>query len=155
MKSWTLGRFLRHTIVCGSILYTTNTCLVSAWWLSEDSMEPTFRDGQLVLAQPWPWCGPLVSGDVLILKHPQTPAMRICKRVKALPGETHPLESTKTIPKGHVWVEGDNTSRSMDSKTYGPVPIGLTEGRVVVRLAPFATETAWNPRRAQLPSLRE
>lgn len=71
--------------------------------------------------------------------------------VSALPGEINPVEKEKRIPQGHVWLEGDNKARSLDSKTYGPVPIGLTEGRVVVRLHPFAWESAWNPQRHEDP----
>lgn len=28
------------------------------------------------------------------------------------------------VPKGHVWLEGDNSENSIDSRTYGPVPMG-------------------------------
>lgn len=41
------------------------------------------------------------------------------------------------IPRGHVWVEGDNTSNSSDSRHYGPIPRGLILSRVVFRLFPF------------------
>jgi len=35
------------------------------------------------------------------------------------------------VPHGHVWLEGDNASRSRDSRYYGPVPISLLTGRIV------------------------
>ena len=31
------------------------------------------------------------------------------------------------VPRGHVWVEGDNPERSVDSNTFGAVPAGLIE----------------------------
>lgn len=142
---------LRKTVVFGCVVYTGSSTFGSVYLLAEDSMEPTFRHGQLVVIQQWPWCGDLERGDVLILKHPNSPQTRICKRVHALPGEINPVEKEKRIPQGHVWLEGDNKARSLDSKTYGPVPIGLTEGRVVVRLHPFAWESAWNPQRHEDP----
>lgn len=40
------------------------------------------------------------------------------------------------VPKGHVWLEGDNSDNSIDSRTFGPVPIGLIQSRAFVRLYP-------------------
>ena len=33
------------------------------------------------------------------------------------------------VPRGHVWVEGDNWRRSFDSCDFGPVSLGLVDGR--------------------------
>lgn len=43
------------------------------------------------------------------------------------------------VPKGHVWLEGDNSENSIDSRTYGPVPIGLIQSRAAFRLYPEPT----------------
>jgi hypothetical protein len=40
------------------------------------------------------------------------------------------------VPKGHVWLEGDNSLCSLDSRDYGPVPMALVNGKVVCRLIP-------------------
>lgn len=42
------------------------------------------------------------------------------------------------VPKGHVWLEGDNSENSIDSRTYGPVPMGLIQSRAFFRLYPNA-----------------
>lgn len=39
------------------------------------------------------------------------------------------------IPEGHVWLQGDNTKNSHDSRNYGPVPLGLLYGKVKARLS--------------------
>lgn len=44
---------------------------------------------------------------------------------------------TIIVPKGHVWLEGDNSDNSMDSRYYGPVPMGLIQSRVFCKLLPF------------------
>lgn len=40
------------------------------------------------------------------------------------------------VPKGHLWLEGDNSENSIDSRTYGPVPMGLIQSRAAFRLYP-------------------
>lgn len=41
------------------------------------------------------------------------------------------------VPRGHVWIEGDNSGNSSDSRHYGPIPQGLIQSRVLLRLYPF------------------
>ena len=48
-----------------------------------------------------------------------------------------PVATTSLIPRGHVWLEGDNPHSSTDSRCYGPVPEALLLGRVVCRLWPL------------------
>lgn len=43
-------------------------------------------------------------------------------------------DSVVKIPKGHVWLEGDNASDSTDSRHYGPVPAALLLGRAYARV---------------------
>ncbi|KHN47457.1 Mitochondrial inner membrane protease subunit 1 [Glycine soja] len=40
------------------------------------------------------------------------------------------------VPKGHVWIQGDNIYASRDSRHFGPVPYGLIEGKVFFRVWP-------------------
>ncbi|XP_013857334.1 mitochondrial inner membrane protease subunit 1 isoform X1 [Austrofundulus limnaeus] len=40
------------------------------------------------------------------------------------------------VPKGHVWLEGDNLKNSTDSRSYGPIPYALIRGRVCLKLWP-------------------
>lgn len=44
------------------------------------------------------------------------------------------------VPRGHVWLEGDNLTESRDSRMYGPVPMGLIRGKVVARWWPWGEE---------------
>lgn len=41
------------------------------------------------------------------------------------------------VPRGHVWLEGDNYENSSDSRIYGPVPLGLIQSRIVMRIWPL------------------
>jgi Signal peptidase, peptidase S26 len=40
------------------------------------------------------------------------------------------------IPKGHVWLAGDNVNNSTDSRRYGPVSSQLLRGKVILKLFP-------------------
>lgn len=49
------------------------------------------------------------------------------------------LLSPSQVPLHHVWLQGDNTRNSNDSRVYGPVACGLVRGRVVARVWPPST----------------
>lgn len=38
------------------------------------------------------------------------------------------------IPKGYVYLVGDNESNSTDSRAYGPVPLAMVKGKVLARV---------------------
>lgn len=41
------------------------------------------------------------------------------------------------MPRGHLWIEGDNARNSNDSNLFGPVAAGLVEARVIAKLWPL------------------
>ena len=46
------------------------------------------------------------------------------------------------VPEGHCWVSGDNLPESRDSRTYGPLPVGLIKGKVIAKVWPLG-EAKW------------
>nr|GMD01500.1 mitochondrial inner membrane protease subunit 2 [Ipomoea batatas] len=82
------------------------------------------------------------QGDVVVFRSPSNHQEKHMKRITALPGDwistPHSYDAV-IIPEGHCWVEGDNAAWSFDSRSYGPIPLGLICGRV--------THIIWPPQR--------
>ncbi|XP_019161226.1 PREDICTED: mitochondrial inner membrane protease subunit 2-like [Ipomoea nil] len=82
------------------------------------------------------------QGDVVVFRSPSNHQEKHLKRITALPGDwigtPHSYDAV-IIPEGHCWVEGDNAASSFDSRSYGPIPLGLICGRV--------THIIWPPQR--------
>lgn len=77
-------------------------------------------------------------------RSPNNPESWAVKRVIALEGDTvitrSPCPVPKVeVPKNHVWVEGDNLdmNKTLDSNTYGAIPLNLIEGRITYLLLPW------------------
>eukprot|EP00271_Cylindrocystis_brebissonii_P014916 TRINITY_DN36617_c0_g1_i1.p1 TRINITY_DN36617_c0_g1~~TRINITY_DN36617_c0_g1_i1.p1 ORF type:complete len:167 (-),score=18.83 TRINITY_DN36617_c0_g1_i1:310-810(-) len=108
------------------------------------SMLPTFNEsGDVVLLEHLsPRFENLQEGDVVIATSPMNPRVAVCKRLVAVEGSTvrvsegHRLKRSITIPKGHVWLQGDNMANSTDSRHYGPVPYALIRGKVFYKIWP-------------------
>ncbi|GAB9467691.1 Signal peptidase i [Globisporangium polare] len=103
------------------------------------SMEPVIPDGSIILVEKLSrrW-RKYERGDVVLLRSPtRSNGATICKRILALEGDVVQLQprfdqsrqETITVPKGHVWVEGDNPTLSVDSRQIGAVPAALVLGR--------------------------
>src|SRR5258706_12439497 len=84
----------------------------------------------------------LKRGDLVTFKSPSNPMTLVCKRVIGLAGDVvnvDPIDLGMSkqhclVPEGHVWVQGDNATASIDSRTYGPLPMGLIQAKIVCRV---------------------
>lgn len=107
---------------------------------SGPSMEPTINSDDILFTDHLSVLrGKFNRGDIVIAKCPTNPKQQICKRIVGMPGDRvrTGFASSEIIPIGHVWLEGDNTSNSADSRIYGPVPQGLIKSRAVFRVWPL------------------
>jgi inner membrane protease subunit 1 len=78
------------------------------------------------------------NGEVVCVVNPINCQMKLCKRILYKEGEEVKLQNGDiiTVPKNHLWVEGDNKSNSIDSRRFGPIPESLVLGRVVIQVWP-------------------
>lgn len=106
-------------------------------------MSPTISAGfNLVLVESlsltFPFLRGVQRGDLVTFVGPINPSYSVCKRVVGLEGDkvmVDPKGSGKQdwiiVPRGHIWVLGDNPEHSVDSRDYGPISTALLRGRVL------------------------
>lgn len=85
------------------------------------SMRPTLRHGDVVLVL---WGARPKVGAVVLARRPDRPDLTIVKRV------------VRVARDGAVWVEGDLSSASDDSRLFGALSPDAVLGRVVARVRP-------------------
>ncbi|KAI8525811.1 hypothetical protein RHMOL_Rhmol13G0259500 [Rhododendron molle] len=135
--------FLVAKFLC--FLHVTNTYLCAPVMTQGPSMLPTVSlMGDLVLTKPVSTrFGQVGTGDIVLVRSPENPRKVLMKRVKGMEGDSvtyvvDPKNSdarqTVVVPKGHVWIEGDNIYNSYDSRSFGAVPYGLIQSKVFWRV---------------------
>jgi len=126
--------------------------------IREDSMSPALESGDWVVAKRR--TGILERGDIVVLTDPAGTGMNLVKRVIGVPSEHIGIENGRVtvngavladrwaegvtepdgkwpVPKGHIWVLGDNRPHSRsDGRLFGPTPMETVHWQVVARYWP-------------------
>lgn len=122
-------------------------CLSLPWFIGSTlfrivdgaSMEPTLRPGTVVAMIPASMYGALDRGDIAVMTTGWEADLTVIKRVAGLPGDCVSQVATKPgslknpcvlVRADHLYVLGDNPSRSSDSRQNGQVPAGAILGVV-------------------------
>lgn len=103
--------------------------------VEEGSMAPALAPGDWLLLDPtsrrWPR-----RGSVVVFREPDSGILAI-KRVAAGPGDRVRISAGLLhLGPDEAWLLGDNSAVSLDSRRYGPVPLGALVGRAWFRYGP-------------------
>ncbi|PIA32184.1 hypothetical protein AQUCO_04500051v1 [Aquilegia coerulea] len=153
MGSRFLWNVTRNVLTCGLIGLTISDRYAGIAPVRGLSMVPTFNSGHSTSERSFKDDRVLVTkfclekykfteGDIVVYRSPNDYKEKQIKRIIALEGDwinvPNSFETLK-IPRGHCWVEGDNPTNSVDSRSFGPIPLALIEGKV--------THIIWPPQR--------
>merc|ERR1712032_176704 len=127
MAVWTLGPPLLYVRDRWMWVYCVEGCSMSPTLNPQDTpLNRLFSDWVLVHKH-----AEIRKGDVVVLRDPAT-NQPIIKRLAAEQNDIVVHEGHHVfVSSGHCWVEGDNPDSSNDSRSFGPVPMGLVESLVV------------------------
>ncbi|KAF8862572.1 LexA/Signal peptidase [Acephala macrosclerotiorum] len=152
------GRFI-HDFIYWAFTFATwipaviffNGHVGEVTWINGVSMYPflntRFNEGlskDVCWTSKWSPTTNLKRGMIVSFRSPTNPESIAVKRIIALEGDTvftrapYPLPTVQ-IPHNHIWVEGDNrdANKTLDSNTYGPLPISLIQGKITHVLWPW------------------
>ncbi|KAG7595115.1 LexA/Signal peptidase-like superfamily [Arabidopsis thaliana x Arabidopsis arenosa] len=129
------------------LLHVTDRYIISTTHVHGPSMLPTLNlTGDVILAEHLSHrFGKIGLGDVVLVRSPRDPNRMVTKRILGLEGDrltfsADPLVGDASVsvlvPKGHVWIQGDNLYASTDSRHFGPIPYSLIEGKALLRVWP-------------------
>ncbi|SAM04779.1 hypothetical protein [Absidia glauca] len=147
MPNWgSVGRFMFKgtiaTVQFACFAHLFNQHVAEFTFCVGPSMLPTFNlTGDVMLVEHISkHFKSLERGDVIVCMSPSVPGRAVLKRIIGMPGDNICMDPTVPdrkyfdVPQGHVWVGGDNLSNSTDSRSYGPVAMGLIRGKVLARI---------------------
>lgn len=126
---WLAGNVLINLVGQGYV----NTRWVRMFKVPSASMEPMVMAGDYVAADLSAYRrGPVAKGDVVVFVYPDDRSKVFLKQVLGLPGETVAGADGENIfvPHGHVWMEAARKKGTVDSRSFGPVPLADIIGKV-------------------------
>ena len=147
---------LLQTIVMAVVLYFLIDSVIARVRVENISMEPTLQPGELLLVNKLSYkLGSPSVGDIVVFHYPANPTEDFIKRIMGAPGDevivkdgsvyvngqalseeyiaaTPAYSGTWQVPENSLFVLGDNRNQSLDSHSWGYVPMDLVVGKALV-----------------------
>ena len=154
-----------ETLAITLILFFAARASVQPFNVQGQSMEPTLHNHEYILVEKVSyWFTSPQRGDIVVFKAPPAPTEDYIKRVIGLPGDhvvvknahvyvnghqlTEPYiaappdyNDDKIVPKGFLYVLGDNRQNSSDSHAWGLLPRDNIIGRAIIGYWPLSDLT--------------
>lgn len=127
------------------------------------SMDPTLHRGNVIAIIPSALHRRVRRGDIVVLQTTWEPGLTVIKRVAGVEGDcvlqvSISSESVDSpcveVRPGHLFVVGDNPSRSSDSRQNGQVPASAVMGVAKCVLWPVKAMQCGTPSTSRMPELR-
>ena len=153
-----LKEYAPYIVILVIILLVKNF-IVSPIIVNGDSMDPTLKDGDVMILNKLYSTEDIERFDIVVIKYE---SRYIIKRIIGLPGDEVKVEDNtlyingkayvqdfldkdiatenfiiKEVPKEHYFVLGDNRDVSLDSRNIGPVSAKDIEGKAIYTIFPF------------------
>jgi signal peptidase I len=154
-----------ETIIITLVLFFAARASLQPFTVQGQSMEPTLHNGEYILVEKVSyWFRSPERGDIVVFKFPENPSEDYIKRVIGLPGDHVLIQNAHVsvnghvlgepyvaappdysgctycdvvVPKGDLFVLGDNRDNSSDSHEWGLLPRGNVIGRAWISYLPI------------------
>ena len=92
-------------------------------------MSPTLKNNTLIIVDKYLFkMFSIKKGDILVLNHQKE---EVIKRIAYLPGERFEHEGKEIeLKKDEIYILGDNSKESIDSRNYGPIKTNNIIGKI-------------------------
>ncbi|HWE64039.1 MAG TPA: signal peptidase I [Chloroflexota bacterium] len=156
---------LIETLAITVILFLIARASLQPFTVQGQSMEPTLHNHEFILVEKVTyWFHGPQRGDIVVFKYPDDPTQDYIKRVIGLPGDHVVIQNggvyvngarlsekyiaappdyagctycDVVVPKGDLYVLGDNRDNSSDSHEWGLLPRGNVIGRAILAYWPL------------------
>lgn len=163
-KQSRIFRELAETAVMTTIIFAfLVTFIVQGYKVYGSCMEPNLTTGERLLGNKFIYhFEKPIRGDVIVFKYPPDPRKVFVKRIVGLPGEMVEIRKgmvyingrklderlyvknsttsdfpPQKVPKGCVFVLGDNRDESNDSRYWGDLPLKNIQAKAWIRYWPI------------------